>query len=396
MCSFYFSNSLVRRFLLMLLVVLFSCIAAKVSYAQNYTSTKYSAPLESALHDYEQIAANGGWAKFPVGKTVKRGMSDKRIPIVKQILAVMGDYKGEIINFSAGAGEILDDNLVEAIQNFQIRHGLEPDGALGRKTQTALAVPVEARIAQIKVTLERLNEMPDLGERYILVNVAGFFLKAVEHNKTEVTSRIIVGNLDNHTPLFRSEITDVIFNPKWFVPERIVREEIVEKQRENHNYLKKGNYMVKTRDGKDVSIDEVDWHSENAASYRIIQRSGEGNALGKIKFYVPNKYGVYLHSTNSPKLFRKAERAFSHGCMRVEMARDVAYFIMNGYDGWDKARIDKFYDGAALKHVSVPPIPVYVTYLTSWVDEDTKKPHFQNDIYGIDSARMAELLPQKH
>jgi murein L,D-transpeptidase YcbB/YkuD len=374
----------IQRFALFLLFVLFF---VSNSYAQSATTMKYAVPLEVALHDYEQLAVKGGWEKFPVGKSIKIGMKDVRIPIVRQILSIMGDYQ-EKINLS---NENLDDALGEAIKKFQIRHGLEPDGAIGKKTQAALAIPVESRIAQIKETLAHLYEIPDLGERYILVNVAGFFLKAVEKNQTIITSKIIVGNSQNHTPLFQSEIVEVIFNPEWHVPARIAREEVIKKQRENPNYLKKSNFMVKTKNGKIININDVDWDNTDGSVYKLVQRAGDGNALGKIKFNVPNVYGVYLHSTSTPKLFAKAQRDFSHGCMRVEMARELAYFVMNGVDGWDKAKIDKFYDGTASKFVEVPHVPVYVTYLTSWVDEDSKQLHFQDDVYGLRVAASGRI-----
>lgn len=353
------------------------------------TADKYYAPLESALHDYEKLAASGGWPKWQAGKSIKIGMSDKRIGTLKQILKIMGDYQGSIDD--SDKPQVLDNDLSEAVKRFQNRHGLEPDGAVGKQTQAALAVSVDERITQIKTTLARLRDMPDLGNRYILVNVAGFFLKAVSDGKTEITSRIIAGNRQNHTPLFRSEIINVVFNPKWYVPARIAREEIVVKQRENGNYLKKGNFIVKTQNGKDLNIDDVNWESDESESYRFIQRSGDGNALGRIKFNLPNKYGVYLHYTSTPRLFSKAERAFSHGCMRVERAHELAYFVFNGYDGWDKEKIDKAYASTTTRYVDVPPVPVLVTYLTSWVDEDDKTVNFRNDIYGIDRKTTNEI-----
>lgn len=375
-----------RGFLFICLLLLF----APYSYAQTATSAKYTTPLEVVLYDYEQLAAKGGWAKFPVGKKIRVGYSDKRIPIVRQILTTMGDYNDpQNIN-----NETLDEQLAEAVKKFQIRHGLDPDGAIGAKTQATLAVPVEYRIAQMKASLERMHEIPDFGDgRYVLVNVAGFYLKAVEKNQTAITSKIIDGNLKNHTPLFQSEIVEVIFNPQWHVPERIAREETVRKQRENPNYLTHDNFMVTNRKGEIINPNNVDWNSSEPLHFRYTQRSGDGNALGKIKFNIPNIYGVYLHYTSSPKLFQKAERAFSHGCMRVELARDLAYFVMDGMDGWDKTKIDKSYDGDATKYIATPAhIPVFVGYFTAWVDEDSKQPHFNSDIYGLDKKRISELM----
>lgn len=355
---------------------------------------QYELRLETAIWDYKKISANGGWPSFTPGKTIKPGMKDERIPAVRAILIVMGDYKTEEKPDAKTDPKILDEQLVGAVKNFQMRHGLETDGALGAKTQAALSVPVELRIAQMEASLERMKMMPELGNRYILVNIPGYYLKAVKDNNTVINSRIIVGKPQNATPLFNRPITDVSFNPAWHVPPKIARNEFINKIRENPDYLEEGNYIVKNKHGEIVDADEIDWENESGNSYKFVQLAGEKNALGKVKFNLPDTDNIYLHSTGSPKLFAKADRALSHGCIRVEMARELAYFVMQGLTGWDEERIAGLYESDKTKTLKVNPVDVYITYWTSWVDEDSKQPHFSADIYGRDKKRVAEILEE--
>jgi L,D-transpeptidase YcbB len=157
-------------------------------------------------------------------------------------------------------------------------------------------------------------------------------------------------------------------------------------------YFTKGNYVIRDRDGEVINAEEINWETQSDETYKFVQRAGIGNALGKIKFNLPDTNNIYLHSTGSPKLFAKAYRALSHGCIRVEKARELAHFVMNGMEGWDVARIDRLYDSSQSKIISVDPVEVYLVYWTSWVDSGTKQPYFYADVYGRDKKRVAEIL----
>lgn len=355
-------------------------------------ANRHTEILETAIHNYQDIYAKGGWEHFPLGKSIKIHGKDSRVPILRRILSVMGDYKVETEDSAEVDVEILDENLSEAVKKFQERHGLEIDGAIGKKTQVALAVPVEFRIAQMKATLERMQDMPELNKRHVLVNIAGFYLEAVDNNKTIINSRIIVGKPRHATPLFHRDIIEVSFNPQWHVPASIARNEMMGKLRDEPEYFTKGNYVIRDSDGEVINAEEIDWENQSDETYKFVQRAGSGNALGKIKFNLPDTNNIYLHSTGSPKLFAKAERALSHGCIRVEKARELAYFVMDGMEGWNVERIDKLYDGSQSKILSVDPVEVYLVYWTSWVDEATKKPYFYTDVYGRDKKRVTEIL----
>lgn len=362
------------------LSIINSTLASELEIASK-TNATYIAALENAIIDYKVLAANGGWKNIKIGKSIKLNMHDERIPTIRETLTIMGDYKPTESNDS----DKLDEALLEAVKHFQTRHGLEPDGAIGKKTQIALSIPAESRIEQMQRTIKKMEEMPDLGDRYILVNVAGYYLKAIDKNALTLNSRVIVGNIKNKTPLFHSEITDISFNPQWHVPQRIAREEIIKKQRQNTDYLSKGNYAVTNQDGETVDIENVNWNSSEANNYHYTQRSGEKNALGKVKFNLPDTDSIYLHSTGSPKLFTKAERALSHGCIRVAHARELIDFVLAGQEGWSAEKIAKSFDSSTTKTAKVAnPVPVHLVYWTSWVDDDSKQPYFFPDIYGKD------------
>ncbi len=366
-------------------------IQNETPHAIPKNENQYAIKMETAINNYKKIEQNGGWPSFKSGKIIKPGEKDDRIPAVRAILSVMGDYSSDEKTIEKSDGKIFDEALVEAVKRFQTRHGLDADGALGAKTQSALSIPVDLRIAQMQASLERMQAMPELSKRYVLVNIPGYYLKAVDDNNTVINSRIIVGKPQNATPLFNRPITDVSFNPAWHVPPKIARNEFIGKIRENPDYLENGNYIVKDRHGEIVDADEIDWENESGNNYKFVQLAGEKNALGKVKFNLPDTDNIYLHSTGSPKLFAKTERALSHGCIRVEMARELAYFVMQGLTGWDEERVSQLYDSDKTKTLKVAPVEVYITYWTSWIDEDSKQPHFSADIYGRDKKRVSEI-----
>lgn len=370
-------------------------MSSTATAAINAAQSPYAGGLREVQTHYEEIARQGGWPAFKTGASIKTGMTDSRVPTVRAILHLMGDYQPSTQDEMENAQ--LDAELTEAVKRFQMRHGLETDGAIGSRTQAALAVPVERRLAQLQATLERVNESPaGLEEKYVLVNVPGYQLSAVENGQTVFTSRVIVGATKHSSPLFDNEINAVSFNPAWNVPASIAAREIAAKERRNPGYISRAGFAMMDSSGGRVDPAEVDWESLGGRfPYRLRQSPGAGNALGKIKFNIPNDYNVYLHSTSSPKLFAKSDRALSHGCIRVERTRELAHFVMAGMEGWDEERIDKAYDSSTSRVVQLPePVPVYLVYWTSWVDE-IGAVHFSPDIYGKDARRVAELLENR-
>jgi murein L,D-transpeptidase YcbB/YkuD len=247
-------------------------------------------------------------------------------------------------------------------------------------------VPVETRITQIAATIDRIRARPQAAEsRFILVNLPAYTLFAVDKGQTQLIMRVIIGNRKNHTPLFDNAVTDVIFNPQWHVPERIARKELTPKLREDPAYFVKAGFVV-TQDGE--PIDPLHARPDDD-KFTFRQLAGGENALGKIKFNIPDSDNIYLHSTATPRLFAKDDRALSHGCIRVEDPRALAYFMFDGKADWDKKRIDKTYDGDAERWVKVEATPVHLVYWTAFVDA-AGAAYFYPDVYGKDTATTAD------
>jgi murein L,D-transpeptidase YcbB/YkuD len=349
--------------------------------------------LEKALAHYNALAASGGWPAWSVSKKIMPHKQDARIPVLRRILAATGDYTPE--SGTSADSPRYDDALAEGVKHFQTRHGLNPDGTLGTSTQKALAVPVERRILQITATIARIreHELP-VEPRFILVNLPAYSLYAVDHGQTQLFMRVIIGNRKNHTPLFDNEVTNVIFNPQWHVPVRIAKKELIPKLQQDPEYFVKAGFEV-TQDGQPVDPAHLTPGTLPPGSgiFTFRQRAGDENALGKIKFNIPDSDDIYLHSTPTPRLFAKDDRALSHGCIRVENPRDLAYFVFGGMADWDKERIDDAYDSSRERWVKVESTPVHLVYWTAFVDA-AGTTYFYSDVYGKDDSGISAKGPE--
>ena len=350
--------------------------------------------LKQTLADYRAIAARGGWRQVVDGETLKPGMIDIRLPEIRARLAEAGDLAAE----QANGSDVYDPVLEAAVKRFQWRHGLDQDGAIGQKTIAAMNVPVEARIDQVLLNMERRRWMPDdLGERYVFVNMADFELKVVEGTRTIHDTRVVVGTPYHRTPVFSGMMTYVVLNPYWNITPTIAKNEILPKLRQDAGYLQKHDITVLSdwTDGA-VPVDPstVDWSQVSPRSfpYKLRQNPGAHNSLGRIKFMFPNPYNIYLHDTPSRELFKRSVRSFSHGCIRVQNPVDFGAVLL-GADGWTKERIEAVIASGEQKVISLgQPIPVHLTYLTAWANKDGSV-HFRDDIYGRDKTLAAALLP---
>jgi len=344
--------------------------------------------LKKVLQDYQTIASKGGWPEFVPGKTIKSGANDPRMTILRQILLVNGDLTAT----TPVQDNTYDVVTMEAVKHFQERHGLDANGIMNTPTQQALTVPVADRITQISMTLDRMRWMPNnMGPRYVMVNIPAYVLTAVSGNN-RLNMNVIVGKASTKTPMFSKNITDIVFNPSWGVPAKIAMNEMLPKVRKDPDYLIKAGYTVmETRDGNSHVIDphEIDWQSVGRGNfaYSFRQNPGDGNALGKVKFNIPDSDDIYLHDTSQHGLFARADRSLSHGCIRLSEPKSLTEFILSS-EGWTQLKIDGTYDSATSKTVHITPLPVHLVYWTSWVDEHGRA-HFSRDIYGMDKTLLA-------
>jgi L,D-transpeptidase YcbB len=350
--------------------------------------TPQYARLKDKLATYRAIAAMGGWPRIAAGKTLKPGMADARVPAMRRMLAITGDYPGDP-NVSSNS---YDPDLVAAVQSFQDRHGLGVDGVVGPATHAALDVPVEARIRQMEINMERRRWMPDdLGERYVFVNIADAYLKVVEdrgdREKTVLGARLVVGKPYTRTPVFSHEMSYIEINPSWGVPASIANKEFLPKLKQNPGALQAQNIRM-FADQSEVDPWSIDWASLNRMPYQLRQDPGPTNALGRIKFMFPNKHSIYIHDTPSKNLFERDARFFSYGCMRVQYPEALAEVLLAD-QGWTIDRIRAQIDSGQKKVVNLKTkVPVHITYLTAWVNKDGTV-HFRNDVYDRDPQLAA-------
>ena len=368
----------------------------KAINAMRPNNEEYAA-LQKELVRFRELVGKGGWKPIAPGKALKRGQTDspERIAALRARLEAEGisvpdapssspqastspkngasASKASPSNASA-TGAVFDEGLAGAVAQFQARHGINVDSALGKETLDALNVPAEYRLGQIAANLERHRWLPRaLGTRYIYVNVPAFQLQAFDKGEPVLDMKVIVGQEyeDKATPVFSDSMETVVFRPYWNVTPDIQAKEIEPKLASDPGYLE-ANDMEYWNDG---------------GARRIRQRPGPKNSLGFVKFLFPNDFNIYLHDTPNHELFDKDVRAFSHGCIRVEKPAELAQWVL----GWDASKVDQaMREGGDNKAVKLPKkIPVYITYSTAYLRDGQL--YFGNDLYHRDDNLVKAL-----
>ncbi|MET4025919.1 murein L,D-transpeptidase YcbB/YkuD [Marinobacter sp. MBR-99] len=342
------------------------------------------------------------WHEIAATPTLRPGDIDPRIPEIRRRLALLGDiptadHDRQDAYDATFDSDVYGDDLLNALPTFQARHGLEPDGIIGRQTVAVLnKLPVE-RIRQLDASLERWRWLPDdLGDTFVLVNIAGFEMIMVRAGEEILRQRVIVGQPYRQTPVFSDRIRYLVFNPTWTVPRKLMIEDQLPIIRSDPGYLERMNFKVYRGWGADrVEVDPatIDWHSLSANNfpYQLVQEPGPQNALGQIKFMFPNQYDIYLHDTPGQALFGRAERTLSSGCIRVERPFELAERLLEQNSNWSRANIDRAIElRAPVNAMLRTPIPVHLQYWTVWVDQSGVI-QFRNDIYGRDQ-RLIDAL----
>lgn len=326
------------------------------------------------------------------------GQEGRAVGLLRQRLIASGDLAGR----PAGASPVFDGAVAGALRAFQARHGLEPTGRADQATRAVLNVPLGARMRQVALNMERWRWMPqDLGDRYILVNIPDFRLRAVEHGRQVLEIRAIVGKTSHETPVFSDVMTHVVFSPYWNIPETIMADEMLPAFWEDAASLARHDIeIVRASGGRLESVDPatLDWQDEaSLRDIRLRPRPGADNALGLVKFLFPNRHNVYIRDTPADGLFARRARTLSHGCVRVEDPVALASYVLRDQAAWTAPAIRNAMHTGTETHVKLSaPLPVHITYFTAWVDE-TGTLQFRPDVYGHDarqgriSAPSAEL-----
>lgn len=328
------------------------------------------------------------WPPLTLTPMIKQGATDARIPAIRERLVFWGDLA------EANDSATFDEQLAAAVKAFQSRHGLEPDGVIGNETLSALNVTIAQRVQDIVVNLERWRWLEeDFGSRFMLVNIAAFDLRIYENDKKVFERPVIVGKNYRKTPVFSDLIRHIVFNPTWTVPHKLAVQDKLPDIKKDPEYLSRMGFTLYNIGTSDV-VDPltVDWHSLKGKRFpfRMVQEPGPMNALGQVKFMFPNPYDVYLHDTPSRDLFKKSERAFSSGCIRVSDPLELAEVLLQS-KGWNANRIASVLDSGKTTTVFLDkPMPVHIEYWTAWVDGEDKL-HFRKDIYGRDAPLWQAL-----
>ncbi len=340
--------------------------------------------LRAALGRYRAVAAQGGWPTVEPGPVLRVGVSDPRVVVLRRRLALAGDL-------ATGEGtELYDATLGRAVQRFQRRHGLKADGSVGDGTLAQLNVSVAERVQQIGANMERWRWLPQQeAPRFIMVNMAGFELQVIEAQKVALSMRVIVGRDYRQTPVFSSDMTAVILNPYWYVPPTIFRDDILPDLRHDPAALARRGLTLLSgmdRNARVIDAASVDWEAVDGdrPPYVLRQEPGPHNALGRIKFLLPNHYGIFMHDTPHRGLFEREVRAFSSGCIRLEHPLQLAQYVLGDAERWNRASMEELIAAGKPVTVALPqPLPVVLAYWTAWVDDDGTL-QLRDDIYGRD------------
>ena len=345
--------------------------------------------LRAALLHYLALQSNGAWPTISDGPILQIWDSDERVAILRQRLRAEGDLLiGPVEN------ELLFDETVKfAVEHFQVRYGIEMDGIVGPQTRAAMNAPIGERIKQIQWNLERWRWLPrELGERYLLVNTAGYELSVFEHNQLRFVMRIIAGTPERPTPAVTGPLQSIVFNPYWYIPRKIALEDVIPRQRRNPEFFKAlGIRVFRNHQSAqtEVPASSIDWSKidNNHFPYHLRQDPGPINSLGSIKFKFANDFSLYLHDTPKQRLFYRDTRAFSSGCIRVENAISLAEYLLQNTNGWTKQKIQEVIDSGQTVSVDLlGEIPLYLVYWTAWVSRDNQM-YFRKDVYGWDKVQ---------
>ncbi|HTM91910.1 MAG TPA: L,D-transpeptidase family protein [Flavisolibacter sp.] len=335
----------------------------------NHPANAQYEKLQNALERLYEIQNQGGWPKIvSTQKFYLKGQNAAAIKQIKERLRIGGDFK------SKDTSSVFTEELVTAVQKVQKRFGYKQNGVVDAMLIKQLNVPIEERIQQVLLNMQRFKSNAAASSGTILiVNIPEYKLHVYEGTKHAFDMDIVVGSEKNQTVTFNDEMTNIVFSPYWNVPSSIVANEILPAMKRNKNYLRNNGYEI-TRYENGLPV--------------IRQKPGSKNSLGQVKFVFPNEHGIYLHDTPAKGLFEYPKRTFSHGCIRLAEPAKLAEYLLRNVPGWTTEKILKAMNSGKEQWVKLPvPVSVSLSYYTAWVDDEGVL-QLRQDIYGLDKKSM--------
>lgn len=361
--------------------------------------------LRQVMIDLAGITAVGGWPTVDAGRALHPGDRDQRSPQLRARLMATGALArptpAPAAPWQQGGDPLLfDEPLAAAVRAFQRSHGLDADGVVGARTLAALNVTAAARAAQVALNLERWRWQPQqLGRRHIRVNIPDYSLAVIADGAPELTMRAIVGRPDRPTPVLSSAVSGLVLNPRWNVPQKLAREDLLPKLAADPGYLAERGIRV-FRDWRpgspEIDPATVDWSTivPGDLAYKFQQEAGPRNPLGRIKFTFPNEYAVYIHDTDQRGAFAHERRCLSSGCVRVEDPQGLLAALVPDGSPLDTVLQAALGDDATSALALPARLPVHLMYLTAWIDAGGVL-QLRDDCYGYDLELAAALAARR-
>jgi murein L,D-transpeptidase YcbB/YkuD len=347
------------------------------------------------LKRLRKVQKNGGWKKIPSSSQLRAGRSGAMVKRLTLRLQSEGDYTCK----HSGLKYTYDNCLKKAVKRFQKRHGIGRTGTITKYTRSKLNLSVNWKINKILLNLDRIKRLPDQPEnRYILVNIPDFRLYYRENGRQKLTMRVVVGDKKHHTPIFSNKISFIVLNPYWMIPDSIVKKEMIPNILKNPDYLEQRGYEVRRSynlNRPTIDTKSINWarvlRNGQTKRYKFMQPPGPKNALGKIKFKFPNQFAVYLHDTPAKKYFKKARRAFSHGCIRIAQPNALLATFAPHERSVNYNRAQRILRGKRKTQLNLSKrVPVHIVYLTAWIKSDGLL-HYISDVYNYDTKQRRTI-----
>lgn len=337
---------------------------------------------EQAIRQYEAIVSRGGWPQVPRSDRLRLGARHPSVPKLREWLSIAGD-----LDVNSGSADVFDSFVEAAVRRFQARHGLSIDGTVREPTLSALNVPADVRLSQLKTNAVRLRTLSgQVASRVVVCNIPAAEIEAIEGGAVVSRHVAVAGKPDRPSPDIQSKIVEINFNPYWTVPVSIVRRDLIPKMQAEPDYLTKNHIRIFDARGGELTPAQINWYSEEAVNYKFKQDPGDFNSLGSIRINFPSSHGVYMHDTPLKNLFGDDFRFHSSGCVRIQNVRELVNWLLAETPNWSRQEIEDVIRSGERKDARVAkPVPLYWAYVTAWATPDGVV-QFREDIYGRDGV----------